>query len=122
MRVEGARAFDIPLSVGGKTYSASALSLGNPHCVVFTDRPDEMDLAAVGPLFEHHPLFPERTNTEFVRVVDQNTLKMRVYERGNGETSACGTGACAAAVAAVEKGLCRRGEPITVKVRGATSS
>ena len=72
----------------------------------------------MGPQFEHAPLFPQRVNTEFVRVVNDHTLKMRVFERGNGETVACGTGACAAVVAAVENGYCPKGEPITVKLRG----
>ena len=77
-----------------------------------------MDLTAIGPLFEHHSLFPERTNTEFVRVVDRNTLKMRVYERGNGETLACGTGACAAVAAAVENGYCDPGSDVKVSLLG----
>ena len=79
---------------------------------------DGVDLEKVGPLFENAPEFPERINTEFVRVVHPNMIKMRVYERGNGETFACGTGACAAVVAAVENGYCNRGEDITVKMRG----
>ena len=85
---------------------------------MFVDRVDRVDIENIGPLFENAPIFPERTNTEFVRAVNKNMLKMRVWERGNGETYACGTGACAAAAAAVEIGLCRRNEPITVKVRG----
>lgn len=101
-----------------KGYDITCLSVGNPHCVVFVDRVDRVDIENIGPLFENAPIFPERTNTEFVRAVNKNMLKMRVWERGNGETYACGTGACAAAAAAVEIGLCRRNEPITVKVRG----
>ena len=77
-----------------------------------------MDVENVGPQFENADIFPERVNTEFVRVVNRRTLKMRVWERGNGETLACGTGACAAVVAAVENGYCDKGEDITVKVRG----
>ena len=77
-----------------------------------------MDIETLGPLFENAPIFPERINTEFIRVVNANTIKMRVYERGNGETIACGTGACAAAIAACENGLCAKGEDITVKVKG----
>ena len=86
--------------------------------MVFCDRIDLVNLAEVGPQFENAPLFPERVNTEFVRVVNSTTLKMRVYERGNGETSACGTGACAAVVAAIENGLCRPDTDVTVKVPG----
>ena len=107
-----------PLTVGGKEYTVNCVSVGNPHCVVFCDSVDRVDIEAVGPLFENHELFPERINTEFVRVVNSNMLKMRVYERGNGETSACGSGACAAVVAACENGYCNKGEDITVKVRG----
>ena len=107
-----------PLSVGGKMYNVTLVSTGNPHCVVFTDYVDGVDIQKVGPLFENAPEFPERINTEFVRVVNSNTLKMRVYERGNGETLACGTGACAAVVAAVENGYCKKGDDITVKLRG----
>ena len=107
-----------PIEVGGKTYTVTCLSVGNPHCVVFDDRIDALDLEVLGPQFEHAPLFPERINTEFVRVVNRNMLKMRVYERGNGETPACGTGACAAVAAAVRLGLCAADEDVTVKVRG----
>ena len=92
--------------------------MGNPHCVVFCERVDRVDLPRVGPLFENNKLFPERVNTEFVRVINRKTLKMRVWERSNGETLACGTGACAAVVAAVENCFCAKGEDITVKVRG----
>ncbi len=107
-----------PMEFGGKTYDVTCVSVGNPHCVVFCDRVDSVDIETIGPLFENAPIFPERINTEFVRVVNPNTLKMRVYERGNGETLACGTGACAAVVAAVENGYCKKGEDITVKLRG----
>ncbi len=107
-----------PLAVGGKTYKVTLVSTGNPHCVVFTDYVDGVDVKGIGPLFENAPEFPERINTEFVRVVNPNMLKMRVYERGNGETYGCGTGACAAVVAAVENGYCKKGEDITVKLRG----
>ena len=109
---------DYPYQVGGKDYNITCLSVGNPHCVVFVDRVDKIDIKKVGPLFENNSLFPERINTEFVRVVNKNMLKMRVWERGNGETYACGTGACAAAAAAIENGYCEKNEPITVKVRG----
>lgn len=112
------KAVNYPLEIGGKNYNVTLVSTGNPHCVVFTDYVDGIDMATVGPLFENAPVFPERINTEFVRVVNSHTLKMRVYERGNRETFACGTGACAAVVAAVENGYCKKGDDITVKVRG----
>ena len=86
--------------------------------MVFCDNVDEVDTEGIGPLFENAPIFPERINTEFVRVVNKNMLKMRVWERGNGETLACGTGACAAVAAAVENGLCTMGEDVVVKLRG----
>ena len=114
----GDRVIDRDLEVGGKHYRISCCSVGNPHCVVFCDRVDPLDLSVLGPLFEHHPVFPARTNTEFVRVVNETTLKIRVFERGNGETPSCGTGACAAVVAAVENGFCRKGTDITVKQPG----
>ncbi|MGM9647927.1 MAG: carbamoyl-phosphate synthase large subunit [Eubacteriales bacterium] len=107
-----------PVSIGSKEYNITCVSVGNPHCVVFTPRVDGVEVEKVGPLFEHSPLFPERVNTEFIRVVNPVTIKMRVWERGNGETLACGTGACAAVVAAVENGFCKKGEDITVKVKG----
>ena len=92
------------------------MGIGNPHCVVFVPRVDDIDIEKIGPLFENAEVFPERINTEFIRVVNKTTIKMRVYERANGETFACG--ACAAAIAACENGLCEKGEDITVKVRG----
>ena len=107
-----------PLNISGNTYNVTLVSTGNPHCVVFTDYVDGVDIETVGPLFENAPEFPERINTEFCRVVNSNTIKMRVYERGNGETLACGTGACAAVVAAVENGYCKKGDDVTVKLRG----
>lgn len=118
VRLDGERVINRKLRVANGDYAVSCISIGNPHCVVFVDRVDRVDVAALGPLFENDPIFPERVNTEFVRVVDAHTLKMRVWERGNGETLACGTGACAAVVAAVENGCCAKGEDITVKVRG----
>ena len=91
--------------VGGNTYAVTLVNVGNPHCVVFVDNVDAIDLPAVGPSFEHHPAFPNRINTEFVQVLDRNNLRMRVWERGCGETLACGTGATASAVAAILNGL-----------------
>ena len=90
-----------PLEVAGRTWSVTCLSMGNPHCVVFTDDVESLDLERIGPRFEHHAFFPDRVNTEFIRVESPTRLRMRVWERGSGETAACGTGACAALVAAV---------------------
>ncbi|MBR4442070.1 MAG: diaminopimelate epimerase, partial [Clostridia bacterium] len=109
---------DRPVEIGSTEYNITCVSVGNPHCVVFTDQVEKLDLERLGPVFENAPVFPERVNTEFIRVVNETTIKMRCYERGNGETMACGTGACAAVVAAVENGLCRRGADITVQVHG----
>ena len=118
VKLSGEKVIARTVKVADGEYSINCVSMGNPHCVVFVDRVDRVDVSRVGPMFENDPLFPERVNTEFVRVVSDNTLKMRVWERGNGETFACGTGACAAVVAAVENGYCKKGEDITVKVRG----
>ena len=107
-----------PITVDGKDYEITCVDMGNPHCVVFCDRVDRVDVADIGPKFEHAEYFPDRVNTEFIRVVNPTTIKMRVWERGSGETMACGTGACAAVVAAVENGLCAKNTDITVKVRG----
>ncbi len=105
-----------PLRVGAHDFSVTCVSMGNPHCVVPAEDVDGLDLPGMGPLFEQHPLFPERINTEFVQVIDEETLQMRVWERGSGETLACGTGACAAAVAAVLNGWTR--DTVTVKLLG----
>ena len=107
-----------PADIGGRRYNITCVNVGNPHCVVFCDNVESADVESIGPQFENADLFPERINTEFVRVVNSKMLKMRVWERGNGETSACGTGACAAVAAAVKNGKCRVGEDITVKVKG----
>ena len=107
-----------PVVVGGKDYEITCVSVGNPHCVVLCKRVDEVDVPHVGPLFENAEFFPDRINTEFVRVVNAATLKMRVWERGNGETLACGTGACAAVVAATRLGFLAKGVDVTVQVPG----
>ncbi len=109
---------DTAVTVGGKDYNITALSMGNPHAVTFCDDVDRLQLEKIGPDFEHHEMFPEQVNTEFIRVIDKKTLQMRVWERGSGETFACGTGACAVAVAAVENGYCERDEEITVHLVG----
>jgi diaminopimelate epimerase len=95
-----------PLNIDGKIWKISCVSMGNPHAVVFTTGINDLDLSVIGPRFEKHPIFPRKTNTEFIEVVDRQTLNMRVWERGAGETQACGTGACAAAVAAVLNNYC----------------
>lgn len=107
-----------PLEVDGKIYSVTLVNMGNPHCVVFVENPDSLNLEELGKKFENHPAFPERINTEFVSVVGKNHLHMRVWERGSGETLACGTGACASAVAAVLNGVCDKNEQIIVSLSG----
>lgn len=106
-----------PVEIGGREYRITAVSMGNPHAVVFCDEIQSLNLEKNGPDFEFNPIFPEQVNTEFIRVIDGNTLEMRVWERGSGETFACGTGACAAAVAAVLNGYCKKGEEITVHLK-----
>ncbi len=113
----GERVVNAPLNVGGRQYGVTLVSMGNPHCIVFED-PDTVDLPTVGKMFENNPAFPDRINTEFIKVVGQGELKMRVWERGSGETLACGTGACAAAVAAVLNGYCKKSDKITVHLLG----
>ena len=108
----------VKIDLGGRETAFLTVDMGNPHCVVFCPRVDGVDVARIGPQFEHAPYFPDRINTEFIRVVNPSTIKMRVWERGSGETLACGTGACAAVVAAVANGLCEKGRDITVRVQG----
>ncbi len=102
---DGEQVIDEPILVQGEEYRVTCVSMGNPHAVVFVNQTGEMDLEEIGPSFENHPAFPNRTNTEFVEIVDRNHVKMRVWERGTGETLACGTGCCATVVAAVLNGL-----------------
>ncbi len=97
-----------PLEIDGKTWSVTAVSMGNPHCITFVENSDHIELEKIGPLFEHHSVFPQRTNTEFIQVVKADYLKMRVWERGAGITLACGTGACATVVAGVLNDKCDR--------------
>lgn len=100
-------------------YNGTAISMGNPHYVTFVEDVDKLDLPVLGPQFEHHPLFPEGVNTEFVQVIDKNTVKFRVWERGSGETYACGTGACAVAVASIMlNNAGKKFEPLTVLCKG----
>lgn len=112
----GSRVIDFPLAAAGKSWHATCVSMGNPHAVIFTDGIDRLDLPAIGPQFENHPMFPKRVNTEFVEVISRERLRLRVWERGAGETMACGTGACATTVAAVLKNLC--GRRITIELLG----
>ena len=107
-----------PLTVDGKNWEVTCISVGNPHCVTLVPEVDGLKLEAIGPAFESHPNFPERINTEFVEFVDRTHLKMRVWERGSGETWACGTGTCATVAALVEQGLCPAGEDVHVALRG----
>ena len=114
----GSEIIGMPVSIDGKEWEITCVSMGNPHCVIFCEDPDSLDLTKVGPKFEKAPIFPEGVNTEFIRVIDRKTLQMRVWERGSGETLACGTGACASAVAAILRGYCDRKEEITVRLKG----
>ncbi len=116
--IGGDSIINMPLDVNGKIYNITAVSMGNPHAVVFCDEIDSLPLEVTGPDFENHPIFPEKVNTEFIRVIERNVLQMRVWERGSGETFACGTGACAAAVAAVLNGYCDKSAEITVHLVG----
>lgn len=107
-----------PMTIDDKTYEVTCVSMGNPHAVIYCDDVDHLPLETIGPKFEFNPLFPERINTEFVQIINDHTVKMRVWERGSGETWACGTGACAVAVSSVLNGYCKQGEEITVQLRG----
>lgn len=107
---------DVPLKVLNKTFTVTCLSMGNPHCVIFVEDVDSFDLARYGPVLERHAFFPRRVNVEFVEVLSKRRLKMRVWERGAGETLACGTGASASAVAARFKGFTQR--RVTVLLKG----
>lgn len=116
--VKSESVIDYPFVLGGETYNVTCLSVGNPHCVVFTDDIDGINLEELGPKFENASIFPDKINTEFVRRVRKDDLRIRVWERGNGETLACGTGAIASAVAAIKLGLCEKGKEITVRLAG----
>ena len=106
------------LNINDRIYEITCLSMGNPHCVVFYNDIDNLDLPKIGQLFENHEIFPERINTEFVEILNKNHLKMRVWERGSGETLACGTGACAVCVASVLNGYCKMNTDIVVEAVG----
>ena len=116
VRADHSPVINVPIEVQGKEYRMTCVSMGNPHAVVFVDSTEDFPLEQVGPYFENHPCFPNRTNTEFVQVIDRSRVRMRVWERGTGETLACGTGCCATAVACVLNGL--TDNAITVEVLG----
>lgn len=113
---DSVQAVDEPITVRGRAYKMTCVSMGNPHAVVFLDDVENLAIEEIGPYFESHERFPKRTNTEFVNVIDRNTVQMRVWERGTGETLACGTGACATVVACVLNGLTE--ETVKVKLLG----
>ena len=106
VNIPGEKAVDVPVTVDGVDYRMTCVSMGNPHAIVFVDDVDAVEIEKTGPLFENHELFPERTNTEFLQMPDEHNINMRVWERGAGETLACGTGACASLVAATLLGKC----------------
>ena len=116
MVYEGERVISQPFNVGQDIYEITAVSMGNPHAVVYMENVKNLPLEEIGPKFEKHPAFPESVNTEFVRVIDRRTVEMRVWERGSGETLACGTGACAVAVASVLNGYTE--DEVTVRLLG----
>lgn len=105
-----------PLVINNKEYGITCVSMGNPHAITFVDDTDAIDIEYIGPMFEKHEIFPDRVNTEFIQVIDRQTIKMRVWERGSGETLACGTGACASVVACVLNG--KTDNAVTVKLLG----
>lgn len=113
---EGSRVIDEPITVDGREYRMTCVSMGNPHAVIFTKSVADLKLEQIGPLFENHTRFPKRTNTEFVEILDRQTVFMRVWERGTGETLACGTGCCATAVACILNKL--TDDKVTVKLLG----
>lgn len=108
------------LTIDEKAYAVTCVSMGNPHCILYTDDVHALDLPQIGPKFEKHEMFPDRINTEFIHIVSETELDMRVWERGSGETLACGTGACAAVVASVLNGCCKRDTDIQINLLGGT--
>lgn len=118
LQAERAGDFVFPLTLDNGTYAVTPVSMGNPHAVIFMDDIHSLDLAKIGPKFEHHSMFPEGVNTEFIQIESKNSIIMRVWERGSGETLACGTGACAAVVASVLNGHCDKNSDVTVKLLG----
>lgn len=111
---------DLTLNVDGETVTCTPVSVGNPHAVLFVEDIEKAPLTTLGPRLEHHEAFPDGVNVEFVQVIGENRLRMRVWERGSGVTMACGTGACASTMAAVRKKFCRYNEPVSVQLDGGT--
>ncbi len=118
VKLQGDNVINKQVVINGNEYAITCVSMGNPHAIVFCDDIETLNLSEIGPQFENNALFPERVNTEFVKVVGKNSIKMRVWERGSGETLACGTGACASAVAAVLNGYCEKNTDIKVGLLG----
>lgn len=116
VKADGKQAIDVPICVDGNEYPMTCISMGNPHAVVYLEEIKNLEIEKIGPKFEHHPYFPNRVNTEFAHVIDRHTVEMRVWERGSGETLACGTGACAVAVASMVNGLTE--DCVTVRLLG----
>ena len=115
---DGDIVIDRPITVDGKDVKVTCVSMGNPHCITFVEDVKSLNLECIGPNFENFEAFPDRINTEFIELVDKNTIKMRVWERGSGETLACGTGACASVVACVLCGHCKKDEDVRVILLG----
>lgn len=119
-KFEGETVVSQKLSIGEKDYDVTCVSMGNPHCILYVDDVKTLDLEKIGPDFENHEMFPDRINTEFIHIISDTEFDMRVWERGSGETLACGTGACAATVASVLNGYCKRNTDIKVNLIGGT--
>ena len=115
---ESEQVVNAPIEVDGQIYHFTAVSMGNPHAIVYMNDVDGLEIEKIGPSFENHINFPDRVNTEFVKVIDRHTVQMRVWERGSGETLACGTGACAVAVASILNERVDGDKPVTVKLLG----
>lgn len=116
--LDGDKVINYNYNIDSVDYKITCVSMGNPHCIVFADDVKNIELERIGPKFEHNIIFPEGVNTEFVKIISPNEIEMRVWERGSGETWACGTGACASAVASVLNGFCNKGEDIIVHLIG----
>ena len=116
VKLEGDKLLNREIEIADGRYTVNCLSMGNPHCVIFAGDIEAINLEEIGPKFENDPIFPERVNTEFAKIIDSNVIMMRVWERGSGETMECGTGACAVTVAAVENGYCNKNEEIRIKL------
>jgi diaminopimelate epimerase len=118
VRSDKEQVIDEKITVAGVDYHMTCVSMGNPHAVMFVGDTEHFPLEKAGPLFEHHEVFPNRVNAEFVQVIDRHTVKMRVWERGSGETLACGTGACAVTVASILNDKVDGSKPVTVQLLG----